>query len=50
LTEGFSTASESIRELGFGAGMGLPNMMKYSDDFEITTDSDGTFIEITVLL
>lgn len=50
LTEGFSTASESIRELGFGAGMGLPNMMKYSDDFEITTGSDGTHIEITVLL
>lgn len=50
LTEGFSTASESIRELGFGAGMGLPNMIKYSDDFEITTGSDGTHIEITVLL
>lgn len=50
LTEGYSTAPESVRELGFGAGMGLPNMMKYSDDFEISTDSNGTVIKITVLL
>ena len=34
---GYSTAPESIRSLGFGAGMGLPNMKKYSD--EITIDS-----------
>ncbi|WP_313340505.1 anti-sigma regulatory factor [Sedimentibacter sp.] len=50
LTEGYSTATESIRELGFGAGMGLPNMKKYSDDFCITSSSKGTFIKITVLL
>ncbi len=50
LTEGYSTATESVRELGFGAGMGLPNMMKYSDDFEITSSSDGTVIKITILL
>ncbi|HCX60860.1 anti-sigma regulatory factor [Sedimentibacter sp.] len=50
LTEGYSTATESIRELGFGAGMGLPNMKKYSDDFNITSSSKGTFIKITVLL
>lgn len=50
LTEGFSTATDSIRELGFGAGMGLPNMKKYSDDFVITSSSKGTFIKITVLL
>ena len=34
---GYSTAPESIRSLGFGAGMGLPNMKKYSD--EMTLDS-----------
>ncbi|WP_312699532.1 anti-sigma regulatory factor [Sedimentibacter sp.] len=50
LTEGYSTATDSVRELGFGAGMGLPNMKKYSDDFNITSSSDGTFIKITVLL
>ncbi len=35
---GFSTASEQVRELGFGAGMGLPNMKKYSDDMKIETE------------
>ncbi len=37
MTEGFSTASENIRSLGFGAGMGLPNMKKYSDQMKIDT-------------
>ncbi len=32
---GYSTATESIRSLGFGAGMGLPNMKKYSDEMKI---------------
>ena len=32
---GWSTASENIRSLGFGAGMGLPNMKKYSDEMKI---------------
>lgn len=50
LTEGYSTAPESIRELGFGAGMGLPNMKKYADYFEIKSSSKGTNIKITVLL
>jgi anti-sigma regulatory factor (Ser/Thr protein kinase) len=50
LTEGYSTAPESIRELGFGAGMGLPNMKKYADYFEIKSSSKGTIIKITVLL
>lgn len=35
MQEGFSTATDDIRELGFGAGMGLPNMKKYSDEFKI---------------
>jgi len=35
MTEGFSTASEEARELGFGAGMGLPNMKNCADCFEI---------------
>ena len=34
---GYSTATESIRSLGFGAGMGLPNMKKYSDEMKIDT-------------
>ncbi|MDR3318402.1 MAG: ATP-binding protein [Clostridiales bacterium] len=34
---GFSTAGEEIRELGFGAGMGLPNMAKYSDSMVINS-------------
>lgn len=35
MQEGYSTASQEIRELGFGAGMGLPNMKRYSDTLEI---------------
>ena len=35
---GWSTASENIRALGFGAGMGLPNMKKYSDEMDIQTE------------
>lgn len=34
---GYSTASENVRALGFGAGMGLPNMKKYSDEMTIDT-------------
>lgn len=34
---GFSTATDQIRELGFGAGMGLPNIKKYTDDMQIET-------------
>ena len=48
MTKGFSTATDSVRELGFGAGMGLPNMKKYSDDFEIKTGSTGTTIIATI--
>jgi len=38
MKEGFSTASDSVRELGFGAGMGLPNIKKQSDEFDITSE------------
>ena len=35
MTEGFSTASKKVREMGFGAGMGLPNMKKNTDALQI---------------
>ena len=35
MTEGYSTATEQVRNLGFGAGMGLPNMKKYADDIDV---------------
>ena len=35
MSEGWSTAPDEVRSLGFGAGMGLPNMKKYSDRFDI---------------
>ena len=38
MREGFSTAPDQIRSLGFGAGMGLPNMKRYSDDMQITSE------------
>ncbi len=42
MKEGFSTAPESIRTMGFGAGMGLPNMKKNSDSLDIKSSSLGT--------
>lgn len=49
MTEGYSTASDNVRELGFGAGMGLPNMEKYTDYMNITTEIGvGTTIEMIV--
>ena len=46
---GFSTASETVRELGFGAGMGLPNMKKHTDDMKIdTVIGEGTTITMRV--
>lgn len=48
---GYSTASETVRELGFGAGMGLPNIKKYTDDMQIETEvGKGTKITLTVKL
>ena len=45
MKEGYSTASSEIRDLGFGAGMGLPNMKKYSDEMDIqSTVGVGTTI------
>jgi anti-sigma regulatory factor (Ser/Thr protein kinase) len=44
---GFSTASVSVREMGFGAGMGLPNMKNNSDRLVVTSEvGKGTTIEI----
>lgn len=37
MQEGFSTATDSIRSLGFGAGMGLPNMKRYTDFMKINS-------------
>lgn len=37
MTEGYSTASDIARQMGFGAGMGLPNMKRSSDAFDITS-------------
>lgn len=46
---GYSTAPDEVRSLGFGAGMGLPNMKKYSDDMTIDTNLGvGTTITMVV--
>lgn len=51
MTEGYSTATENIRSLGFGAGMGLPNMKKYTDIMEIDTKlGEGTKIFMQINL
>lgn len=50
MSEGFSTATNEAREFGFGAGMGLPNMKKYSDSFNITSSSAGTKIDIDIYM
>ena len=48
---GYSTAPDEIRSLGFGAGMGLPNMKKYSDSIDIDTRiGEGTTITMVVNL
>lgn len=49
MQEGFSTAPDNIRTLGFGAGMGLPNMKRYTDDMKIDTElGKGTTITMKV--
>lgn len=49
MQEGFSTAPDNVRNLGFGAGMGLPNIKKYTDDMRIETEIGvGTSLYLTV--
>lgn len=49
MQEGFSTATSSIQSLGFGAGMGLPNMKRYSDEMQIETEPGvGTTIRMKI--
>ncbi len=49
MEKGFSTANEWIRSLGFGAGMGLPNVRSVSDDFSIESTPSGTIVRSTIL-
>lgn len=50
MQEGWSTASDEVRELGFGAGMGLPNIKRYADKLDIATEvGKGTTVVITVM-
>lgn len=50
LEAGYSTASEWIRSLGFGAGMGLPNVKSVADEFEITSSPEGTTVKVSINL
>ncbi len=51
MQEGFSTATNEARELGFGAGMGLPNMKNYSDNLTVESEvGKGTKVEIEINL
>jgi anti-sigma regulatory factor (Ser/Thr protein kinase) len=51
MTEGFSTASARVREMGFGAGMGLPNINRNADEFHIKSEVGvGTELEIITCL
>lgn len=51
MEKGYSTADEKARELGFGAGMGLPNMERYTDEMKITTElGKGTVVDMTVFV
>lgn len=51
MSEGWSTAPDEVRSLGFGAGMGLPNMKKYTDEFDIqSTVGVGTQVRMKVII
>ncbi len=51
MREGYSTAPDNIRSLGFGAGMGLPNIKKYTDEFSIDTKvGEGTTLNLKVYI
>ena len=47
MTPGFSTADEEARSLGFGAGMGLPNIKRVSDTFDLETSPEGTKLSLS---
>ena len=49
MTPGFSTADDKARNLGFGAGMGLPNIKRVSDAFDIRTSPNGTTLTLTFM-
>ena len=49
MQDGFSTAGQTARELGFGAGMGLPNIKRYSDEMSIETElGKGTTVTVRI--
>lgn len=51
MREGYSTATPEMREMGFGAGMGLPNIRKNADLFTVTSEvGKGTTLAITVTI
>ena len=50
MVEGFSTATDWVRSLGFGAGMGLPNARRVSDEFSIESSPEGTIVRVAVYL
>lgn len=51
MKEGFSTATDAMREMGFGAGLGLPNIKKNADRFKISsTPGKGTSLDLTFFL
>ena len=51
MQEGWSTAPDNVRSLGFGAGMGLPNIKKYTDQMNIDTEiGKGTTVSMTVFV
>ena len=51
MREGYTTAPDTVRSLGFGAGMGLPNMKSYSDEFDIrSTTGVGTTVKMKIYI
>ena len=50
MQEGYSTANEKAQSIGFGAGMGLPNIKFNSDELKITSTPKGTTLDITINL
>jgi serine/threonine-protein kinase RsbT len=51
MQEGFSTASEAVRQMGFGAGMGLPNIKRNVDEMKLSsTVGKGTDVQLTIFL